>query len=360
MFRKWSRGFHPSLVFSMAGLSAIGVLFIYSASYHDPGHYAVKQTFWAAGGFAVFFLIPFVGYRKLLSVSYLLYVISLVLLVWTLIGGHIRYGAQRWIGLGPLMLQPSELAKLATIMTLANFLGSHNSWEKDHRIALMAILLAVCPLILIMKQPDLGTALLFLPMLITLLFLWGLRYRYLIGAFLGALGAAPVFWSFLKEYQKKRILVFLNPNSDPLGAGYTALQSKIAVGAGGFWGKGFLQGTQSQLKFVPEHHTDFIFCVIGEEWGYLGTALLLFTYGALFNSIFQILEQTTDFRARLLASGILAILFSQVMINLGMSIGLLPITGLPLPLISYGGSSFLTTALSLGLVASIYKERSIF
>ncbi|HTL47433.1 MAG TPA: rod shape-determining protein RodA [Verrucomicrobiae bacterium] len=360
MVRKWLKDTNWSLVVAMTALSIIGIIFIRSASYRDPAEYDVKQMVWASAGLVVFFLVPFVGYRRLLSVSYLLYVISLVLLVWVMVAGHTRLGAQRWIGIGPIIIQPSEFAKIATIMTLANFLGSHHSWEKKNSIILIALVLAFVPQILIMRQPDLGSSLLFVPMVIVLLFLWGIPYRYMIGAAVLGLSAVPILWSILKEYQKKRILVFLNPNLDPLGAGYTALQSKIAVGSGGLFGKGLLHGTQSQLQFVPEHHTDFIFCVLGEEWGYLGAALLLFCYAALFNAIFEVIGQTTDQRAKLLAAGILTVLFSQVMINVGMSIGLLPITGLTLPLISYGGSSFIMTALALGLVLSIHKERSIF
>ena len=155
-------------------------------------------------------------------------------------------------------------------------------------------------------------------------------------------------------------MTFINIDADPLGSGYTAIQSKIAVGSGGFWGKGLYCGTQNRLNFVPEHHTDFIFCIIGEEWGFVGSLLLLALYGILFNSIFEVIRKTTDLRAKLLATGILCILFSQVFINIGMSIGLMPITGLTLPLISYGGSSMLTTVIGLGLVLSIYRERSIF
>ena len=172
--------------------------------------------------------------------------------------------------------------------------------------------------------------------------------------------SAPFFWQLLKDYQKQRILVFLNPSRDPLGSGYTAIQAKIAVGSGGLFGKGYLQGSQSQLQFIPEHHTDFIFCVIGEEWGFIGALLLLVLYGTLFKSAFDIMSQTTDPKAKLLITGILAVMFSQVFINIGMSFGLMPITGLTLPLISYGGSSLVATSVALGLVLSVYRERSIF
>jgi rod shape determining protein RodA len=224
----------------------------------------------------------------------------------------------------------------------------------------IALLLLAVPLVLIIKQPDLGTALLFIPMSVVMLFLWGVRKRFLVASFSALALAAPLAWGFLKSYQKKRLMVFFNPNLDPLGSGYTALQSKIAVGSGGFWGKGYLGGTQTQLHFVPEHHTDFIFCVIGEELGFLGGLLVLCLYGFLFHSIFLVMQHTTDVKAKMLCGGVLALIFSHVMINIGMTIGLMPIAGVPLPLISYGGSSFIMTCMCLGLVLSVYKERSIF
>lgn len=360
MARRWLRDTHWQLVTSMFALMGMGILFIYSASNQAPVNYEMRQLFWVGFGLIMFLAVTLLGYRTFLSLSYLIYLISILLLIWVMIAGHTRLGAQRWISLGPVVIQPSEFAKLATVLTLAHFLGSHNPWEKENRIILTALALAAVPLFLIMKQPDLGTSLLFIPMIGIILFMWGIRYRYVFLAALTGLVTAPVLWHFLKAYQKKRILVFLNPNLDPLGAGYTALQSRIAVGSGGLLGKGYLAGTQSQLNFVPEHHTDFIFCVIGEEWGYWGSLLLIVLYGMLFRAIFQVIRHTTDLRARLLGSGLLALLFSQVFINIGMSIGLMPITGLTLPLVSYGGSSFLATSIALGLILSIHRERSIF
>lgn len=360
MFKKWLKDVYWPLFFAMLALSALGLMFIYSSSYRDPGEYQIKQLFWMAVGFSIFFLMPFVGYRTFLSSSYLLYAVSIVLLIWVDIAGHTRLGAQRWIGIGPFVIQPSEFAKLSTVLALANFLGSHHSWEKENRIILGAVAITVVPMVLIMSQPDLGTSLLFIPVLLSVLLLWGIRYRYLIASVVIGAASAPFLWMFLKEYQKKRILVFLNPHLDPLGSGYTAIQSKIAVGSGGFWGKGYLQGTQSQLNFVPEHHTDFIFCVLGEEWGFLGALLLLGLYAYLFHALFQIIKHTTDFKAKLLSAGVLSVLFAQVFINIGMSIGMMPIAGLPLPFVSYGGSSFVSISIALGLVLSVHKERSIF
>lgn len=360
MLRRWLNGIHFPLVFSVVALAAIGILFIYSASYRDPGNYEAKQVFWIFAGLAVLLGVPFIGYRPFLSVSYPFYIFTLALLVLVDFFGSKVMGAQRWLVLGPIAIQPSEFAKVGALLASVNFLGSHHPWEGQTKTVSIAVLLLAVPLFLIMKQPDLGTALLFIPMSVVILFLWGVRKRFLVASFSALVLTAPLAWGFLKAYQKKRLMVFLNPNLDPLGSGYTALQSRIAVGSGGFWGKGYLGGTQTQLHFVPEHHTDFIFCVIGEELGFLGSLLVLCLYGFLFHSIFLVMQHTTDVKAKMLCGGVLALLFSHVMINIGMTIGLMPIAGVPLPLISYGGSSFIMTCMCLGLVLSVYKERSIF
>lgn len=360
MLRRLFRGIHLPLVCSVIALSAIGILFIYSATFREASHYEVKQFFWVLIGLAILISVPLIGYRPFLSVSYLFYIITLILLVLVDFFGSTRLGAQRWLDLGPIAIQPSEFAKLGTLLAVVNFLGSHHPWEGQPKIVTGALLLLAIPFFLIVKQPDLGTALLFIPMSLTILFLWGVRRRFLFSVFLGMVLMVPLCWQFLKGYQKKRLLVFLNPNLDPLGSGYTAIQAKIAVGSGGLWGKGYMAGTQTQLYFVPEHHTDFIFCVIGEEWGFLGSLLVLFLYVFLFRAIFLIMQHTTDVKAKLLCGGVLALIFSQVFINIGMTFGLMPIAGLPLPLISYGGSSLIMTCIALGLVLSVYRERSIF
>jgi rod shape determining protein RodA len=360
MFRKLLRTIHWPLVFSALALLTVGTLFVFSAAYHDSGNYLNKQFFWVGVAVFLIFTVPLVGYRPFLDVSYLLYAIAIVTLVLVMFFGQHRLGAQRWINIGSFIFQPSEFAKLATVLALANFLGSSTRSPNEKFAVPITLAIIVVPFFLIVKQPDLGSGLLFLPLTLVILFLWGIRYRTLIVTFvLGAVGA-PLAWHFLKEYQKKRILVFLNPTLDPLGAGYTTIQSKIAVGSGELFGKGYLQGTQTQLQFVPEHHTDFIFCVIGEEWGYIGTVCVLVLYGLLFHSSFQIMQGTTDRRARFLIAGILAVIFAQVFINVGMTFGLMPVAGLTLPLVSYGGSSLMTTAVAIGLILSVYKERSIF
>ncbi len=356
----WLKDTYWPFVAAIAGLLAISLLFVYSASHFDPGRYEVKQVFWIALACIVFLASSALGYRTFLGAAPFFYLIVAAALLFVLAAGRTTLGAQRWIQLGPLALQPSEFAKLALVLFLADFLGDRPIIEQEGKTLFQALLIVLIPLGLILKQPDLGTGMVVLAMMITILFMWGLRARFFIGALVTAAAAAPFLWTLLKSYQKKRILVFLDPGSDPLGAGYTAIQSKIAVGSGGFLGKGYLAGTQTQLQFVPEHHTDFIFCVFGEEWGFAGSLILLGLYTLLFSSAFRIIAATTDMKARLLGSGILAMLFMQVFVNIGMSVGLMPITGITLPLVSYGGSSMLSTAVALGLILSIYRERSIF
>lgn len=360
MLYRWLRPLHAPLVFATLGLIFLGTLFIHSASHHDSSSYMLRQFFWVCTSLAVLFLVPNFGYRTFLSLANVFYLGAIALLLLVAAIGATRLGAQRWITLGPLVIQPSEFAKLATVLVLANLLGDRSPWERSTKYIFYTLAVAGLPFLLIVKQPDLGSALIFIPIAISTLFVWGIKKRYFLICFLIAILAAPLTWQFLKPYQKKRIHVFLDPMQDPLGSGYTALQSRIAVGSGGLVGKGYLKGTQSQLDFVPEHHTDFIFCVIGEEWGFVGSLLLLFFYAMLFNAGFQILEQTTDPKARLLIVGFLATIFTQVFINIGMSFGLMPIAGITLPLVSYGGSSLLSTAFALGIILSIYKERNIF
>lgn len=356
----WVRSLPIPLLRNALILMMVGVLFIYSATFRTAPEYALRQMMWIGISLGFLWMTIWLGYRFFLGVSYSLYLAGLILLVWVAVGGVIHMGAQRWIELGAFSFQPSEFVKLATVLALANFLGSRNAWEGEGKALLLTAGLVALPMAFILKQPDLGSAAILIPIGAIPLFLWGIRYRYLVGTLLGGILALPFVWSLLRDYQKKRIAVFLTPSLDPLGAGYTAIQSKIAVGSGGLFGKGWLGGTQSQLDFVPEHHTDFIFSVIGEELGFAGSFFLLVLYGALFYQIFQVIERTTDIKGKLLSGGILSLLFFQVLVNMGMSFGFFPITGITLPFVSYGGSSLVANSIALGLLASVYKERSIF
>ncbi len=358
--KQFLKGIHWPIFFLSVGIALSSFLFIYSATFRGSESYMAKQLLWLMVALVAFWMVVILGYRKFLNLSYLFYLFSIMLLVLVLLYGHTRHGAQRWIVLGFFALQPSEFCKLATVLVLAQFLSDRTKWMGQKRSFLMGAMLVMIPFVLILKQPDLGSAILFIPMLLGMLFVWGIRLRYLISIFLVGLTSLPFLWFTLKPYQQKRLLVFLNPNADPLGSGYTALQSKIAVGSGGLIGKGWLHGTQTQLDFVPEHHTDFIFCVIGEEFGFFGSLLLVLLFCFLIGYFIQIMERTTDQRARILAAGITSMFLFQMAINIGMTIGVAPITGITLPLVSYGGSSLVTSFLAIGFLVSIHKERSIF
>ncbi len=354
------KSFHWKLFIACVLIGLFGILNIYSADAHAGGQYAIKQFVWLVIAVGVMFVVYAVGYRPFLNVAYILYILALILLGIVLTIGAIRSGAQRWLHLGGFAIQPSEFTKLVTILTLASFLGSRKHLARGRSGLICAFLLTVVPLIMIVKQPDLGTAIIFLPILFCMVFIWGAKLRYLIGTILMGAVFSPIFWFSLREYQKRRLLVFINPDIDPLGSGYTAVQSRIAVGSGGFIGKGFLGGTQHLLAFLPEDHTDFIFGVLAEEWGFLGALLLLLLYAMMIWQMFSILNHTTDIKARLLATGIISMFVFHIFINMGMTMGIMPITGLPLPMVSYGGSSLVTFFVAIGLVLSIYKERSVF
>jgi rod shape determining protein RodA len=238
--------------------------------------------------------------------------------------------------------------------------GQRKDAMDDLKSLVVPCLLLGVPFILVLLQPDLGTALLMLPIFFAILLVGGARVKYIVWMIAIGLAGLPVFWHFLREYQKQRLLVFLNPNIDPLGAGYTIIQSKIAVGSGGLFGKGWLAGTQNQLNFLPERHTDFIFSVIGEEWGFLGALIVVFLYFVIVQKAFTIANLTSDRFGKLIATGIGVLLGFQVIINIGMTIGLMPVVGIPLPLVSYGGSSLLSTLVAIGLLLNVFMRRSTF
>lgn len=339
----------------------IGLMFQYSVSYQKDvpvfENSAFKQLAWVLIGFAIFALVLKIGYRRILSFSYYFYGIVLILLIVVLVFGRERLGAQRWIQIGAFNLQPSEFAKPALMLTLAYYLGRRKDRVLRVKSFLMPFFLVAMPAFLILKQPDLGTALLLFPMLIAMLYIFGIEIKYILSFFITGFLFAPFLWNFLRPYQRQRLLVFVNPNMDPLGAGYTIIQSKIAVGSGKLLGKGWLGGTQNYLNFLPERHTDFIFSVVGEEWGFFGSVILLVLYFLLIRRILLIVDTTENVYGKLLAAGVATMLFLQVTINIGMTIGLFPIVGITLPLISYGGSSLLTTFIGIALVLSVGQLR---
>ncbi len=347
----------PILIFG------IGILSIYSASFkaQQTLHQtlAIKQMMWMGIGVLLVFLIIRTDYFRLLDLAWPLYTFSLVLLVAVLFMPA-RLGAHRWIGIGGFNVQPSEIAKLAIILMLARFFSNNRpEFISAGRLAQLFMIVGV-PFALILKEPDLGTGLLLIPVFLSMLYLWGYSPKKILLMIGLGLLLSPVLALFLKEYQRSRILVFMNPNLDPLGAGYTIIQSKIAIGSGGFFGKGLMGGTQNRLQFLPEKHTDFIFGVIGEEGGFIAAAVVVFLFWIIVRRGYQIAGQTPERFGSALACGITTLLASQAVINLGMTMGLLPVVGVPLPLVSYGGTSVIMTMVSIAILINIKIHRPLF
>jgi rod shape determining protein RodA len=353
-----------ALLLIVAVIILIAFLSLYSAS-HQPGkdivkHYFYQQLIWFV--LAVFVSILFIkfGYQRWLDYSYLILALNILMLLIVLFLGDPRYGAKRWLSLGLFSLQPSELCKISFLLAITKFITDNKDKVKDAGTIAGALILCMIPALLIMKQPDLGTALVFLPVFFVVAFVAGARIKHLLIIFIIGLASSPFLWNMLKVYQKKRLLVFLNPNIDPLGAGYTIIQSRIAIGSGGLFGKGWLSGTQNQLNFLPERHTDFIFSVIGEEWGFIGCVILLGLFLALIRRLLRIADFTNDYAGKLLVAGAVTIIWMQVFVNIAMTIGLMPVVGLPLPLVSYGGSNLLTVMVLIALAISVKGKRKIF
>ena len=353
--------FDRILFFAVAAILFIGLLALYSASkeYHSQ-NIVFRQVAWMFFGMLLFFAVLAVDYQRTSGISYLLYAINIFFLILVLFAGKARGGAHRWLTIGAVSFQPSEMAKITFVLALSSYISARRNDVTKISFLFKVLCLSLPVFLLILIEPDLGTALLFIPVILVMLFVAGSKIKHLLGAFCLGLSAFPFFWHFLKDYQKQRLFVFINPNIDPLGAGYTTIQSKIAVGSGGFFGKGWLAGTQNQLNFLPERHTDFIFSVIGEEWGFMGAALLFLLYGLVVYRGIKIIETTPDNYGRIVATGFVALFSVQVIINIGMTIGFLPIVGLTLPLISYGGSSLVTTLLYIGLILNVGMRRPLF
>ncbi|MBI1976237.1 MAG: rod shape-determining protein RodA [Candidatus Omnitrophica bacterium] len=351
----WSIPFLALTIF-LAGLTVL-----YSASFQKVQEtgidFPLRQVGWFLISCVVFFLAALYPYRKWVHWAYPFYAVNILLLILTLLLGLVRFGAQRWLAVGGLIFQPSELSKLVVTLTLAQYMGHNRQGISSFRGTLVVVILVGVPLLLIAAQPDLGTALTLVPVLFSLFWVAGVPRRWILLWMAAGFFAAPLLWWFLRDYQKDRLMVFLNPNVDPLGAGYTIIQSKIAIGSGGFLGKGWLSGTQNQLSFLPERHTDFIFSVVGEEWGFAGALILLLLYCWFIRRMTQIIEQTHDPYGKLLAAGITTLLAVHVLVNIGMTSGIMPVVGLPLPLVSYGGSNMLTFMIGFGLMVNIQMRR---
>jgi rod shape determining protein RodA len=317
------------------------------------GTVAYRQVMWFGVGMVALVAIASIDYRRLVRMAPLLYLLGLAALVSVFFLGRTVSGARRWIVIGAVSVQPSELFKLAFVLMAVWVLTSR--WAQPIGRATLALVLAVTgiPFLLIMKQPDLGTALLLVPVLIALLVGAGIHLRLLGAVFVAGLAAIPVAWFILKDYQRERILVFLDPFRDPLGTAYNVIQAKIAIGSGQLLGKGITGATQSRLAFLPERHTDFIFAVFAEMWGFVGCLTLLTCYAIVLLRGFDIAASAREPMGRLVALGATSMLGAQVLINVGMVTGLLPVVGVPLPLMSYGGTSVLCSLMALGLLVSV-------
>jgi len=353
-------------LFSLAiALCGVGILSVVSATWGgrhqgiDP--LVTRQLIWVGAGAALMTTAALVDYRALGTYAYAFYVLAVAMLIAVAVAGHSTGGSRRWINIGILNLEPSEIAKIAVVLVMVRYLRDEppkGGWGLLHMI-IPAMLLAV-PTALVLKQPDLGTALILVLITGTLIFVGGLNWRMLVVLMLGAVLAAPVGWHYLKPYQRGRLVSFLNPQSDPLGSGYHIIQSEIAIGSGGAWGKGFLKGTQARLNFLPEQTTDFIFSVFAEEFGFFGTIVLLGLYSALIARGAWIARHARDRSGTLLAIGFTGIVFWQVAINIGMATGMLPVVGITLPLVSYGGSSLIAMMAAMGVLISINTRRYLF
>lgn len=345
------------MLFILFFIEALGVATLYSAAGGDFWLWAGQQSFRIAvltGGMIAAAFVPMELWSRL---AYPAYGISLILLVIVELFGRIGMGAQRWIDLGVIKLQPSELMKIAVVLALARFYRKlpPSLTNKPLTIAL-ALAMIFVPAGLVMLQPDLGTAVMIIAVGVVIIFLAGTTVKLFLAAAAGVVALAPLAWASLHDYQKNRVLTFIDPDRDPLGQGYHITQSKIAIGSGGLFGKGFLNGSQSNLSYLPEAHTDFIFATMAEEWGMAGAITLLLAYAYVIRWANSVGGSALRFDFRLIAYGLSFNLFLYVAINVSMVMGLLPVVGIPLPLMSYGGSAMMTVLLMLGILLSIHRQ----
>lgn len=359
----WRR-IDSTLLLTVLGLALVSLLIISSATHANiPDHpgqfdFIIKQGIFLVIGLAVSGGLLYFDYHKLYRFVPVLYVVNLLLLLIVRFAGTSALGAQRWIQIGPFTLQPSEFAKIIMIICLARLMSKNHEGYRTWKSLLPVAGLMALPTLLIFIQPDLGTSLVFMSITFGMLYIKDLNMNMVKKAFIAFVAVFPLIWFFvLHEYQKMRILVLFNPSIDPYGSGYHVIQSKISIGSGGFFGQGLFAGTQSQLNFLPENHTDFIFSVIGEELGFIGAIFVLFLYFLLLYRTLMISRSSNDSFGSLLACGIFSMWLFQIFINVGMTLGIMPVTGIPLPFMSYGGSALLMNLLCVGLLMNIYLRR---
>jgi len=349
-----------SFVLLITVVCSVGFLTLYSAANGSFDPWASRQMMRFLVGMAVMLSVSMVDIRAWMRWSYTLYVVALVLLVAVEVRGSVGMGAQRWIDLGFIQLQPSEIMKITIVLALARYFHGATYQDVGRPLFLIPPLIMVfAPVALVLKQPDLGTAMMLTMASGAMFFLAGVRLWKFALLLSMAGGAVPVAWQFMREYQRQRIVTFLNPENDPLGSGYHILQSKIALGSGGFFGKGFMLGTQSHLNFLPEKQTDFIFTMLAEEWGMMGGIILISLYGLILTYGYVLSMRSRSQYGRLVGLGVTSTFFLYVFINTAMVMGLVPVVGVPLPLISYGGTAMLTLLFGFGLIMSVFIHRDV-
>lgn len=348
------------LVLLIACAAGVGFAMLYSAAGGDMNPWAERQMLRFGVGLMVMIVVATIDIRIWLRYAYMLYFIALVLLVGVEVGGYVGMGAQRWISLGFINIQPSELMKIFMVLALARYF--HGIPVEDiGRISrlIIPIVMVALPTALILRQPDLGTAIMLAMTAGALMFLAGVRIWKFAVIGVAAMATAPIAWQFMYTYQKKRVLTFLNPETDPLGAGYHIIQSKIALGSGGLAGKGFMQGPQSHLQFLPEMQTDFIFTMLAEEFGLIGALGLITLYVMIVTYCIVIAVRARNQFGRLVAGGITTTFFLYVFINIAMVTGLIPVVGVPLPLVSYGGTVMMTLLIGFGLIIGVGVHKDV-
>lgn len=343
-------------------IAAVGLLLVYSATYFtDPTLKIFKrQILWIAIGLALMIAFLAIDYHALFDIAPVLYVIGLVLLLYLVAWGKVTANVKSWIHIGGFQFQPSEFMKIFTALMLAKFFDSNDRAYLDMRSFITAMAIIMAPVALIIIQPDFGTAATFFPLIAVTMFFGGIRARVWIAMILAVAILMPIGWfAFLKPYQKERIMIFLNPERDPRGSGYQVIQAKIAIGSGGIEGKGFKQGTQAKLEYLPARHTDFIFAVLGEEWGFVGVLVVLSLYLFFILQALTFAKHARDRGGTFLVIGLIFFFIFHILINVAMQIGVLPTTGIPLPLISYGGSSTMMFFIAIGLMLNVDLRRFV-
>jgi rod shape determining protein RodA len=359
MLSKFSQ-IHWALILCITVVACIGFAMMVSAAGGSFSPWATRQMLRFAFAFILMIAIAMTPASLLLRYAYVIYAVCLGLLVVVEIAGFIGMGAKRWVDVGGVNLQPSELMKLAVILALARYFHSTNPRDINRFMHLVPpVLLIMLPVVFILRQPNLGTATILTAVGVILAFMAGVRFRYFAVIIIAGMLAAPVGYHFLHDYQKQRVEMFLHPDEDPLGAGYNIMQSMIAIGSGGFFGKGFMHGSQGQLDFLPEKHTDFIFTMLAEEFGFLGCFVILALYTVLIGYGVAIALRSRHLFGSLLAMGVAAMLFVHISINVMMVMGLIPVVGVPLPLLSYGGSIMISMLMGFGLMQNAYVHRDL-